>query len=88
MYKFINAVESGLLADLSGLYTCDLSRELHTAFHVDCLACAKMSIVEAIVSYRQLDGLLRVTDGMAVSATTAEMSIEQNALEILCKEQL
>lgn len=86
MNKFINAVENGLLADLAGLYACDLSRELHTAHHVDCLACAKLSIVEAIVSYRQLDRLLRVKDGMAVSATTIEISIEQ--LQIVCKEQL
>jgi len=57
--SFINPIERSLLTDLVGLYTCDLSRELHQPCHVHCIACSKEAIVRAISHYRELDAHAR-----------------------------
>ena len=59
MEQFINPIESSLLTDLLGLYTCDLTRDTHTPGHVQCLPCAKQAIIFAIVRYQKLDALYR-----------------------------
>lgn len=57
--RFINPIERSLLSDLVGLYTCDLSTEVHLPLHGQCLACSKEAIVEAILAYQSLDALIR-----------------------------
>lgn len=51
----INPIESSLLNDLKGLYTCDLKRERHARPHRRCFACRKKAIVIAIARYQQMD---------------------------------
>jgi hypothetical protein len=54
-FGFINPIERSLLSDLVGLYTCDLTRELHVRCHARCIACSKEAIVRAISRYCELD---------------------------------
>lgn len=56
---YINPIERSLLTDLVDLYTCDLTVEKHEPSHEHCLACSKEAIVQAILSYQDLDALLR-----------------------------
>lgn len=57
--NYINPIECSLLADLVGLYTCDLKREQHRDSHINCIACSKQEIIRAIERYRELDSMAR-----------------------------
>ena len=62
---YINPIERSLLADLVDLYTCDLTVEKHKPAHGQCLACSKEAIVQAILTYQDLDARLREQELLA-----------------------
>jgi hypothetical protein len=67
--NYINPIERSLLADLIGLYACDLRREPHRDNHIDCIACSKQEIIRAIERYRELDSMARKLETLVAPAT-------------------
>lgn len=63
--NYINPIERSLLTDLVDLYTCDLTVEKHEPSHGHCLACSKEAIVQAILTYQDLDAHLREQELLA-----------------------